>query len=86
MYRQCSCLYRYSAYIFNIGTYSDPYTSIGATLLITEHVFTTTRHTYVGMFVVMSMQIFLKPVVNCLYAYCSENNNLTFSYGGFWNP
>ena len=34
MYRQCSCLYRYSAYIFNIGTYSDPYTSIGATLII----------------------------------------------------
>ena len=33
MYRQCSCLYRYSVYIFNIGTYSDPYTSIGATLL-----------------------------------------------------
>ena len=31
MYRQCSCLYRYSAYI---GTYSDPYTSIGATLVI----------------------------------------------------
>ena len=35
MYRQCSCLYRYSAYIFNIGAYSDPYSSIGATLLIT---------------------------------------------------
>ena len=33
MYKQCSCLYRYSAYIFNIGAYSDPYTSIGATLL-----------------------------------------------------
>ena len=32
MYRQCSCLYRYSAYIFNIGAYSDPYSSIGATL------------------------------------------------------
>ena len=37
MYRQCSCLYRYSAYIFNIGTYSDPYTSIGATLIITHN-------------------------------------------------
>ena len=35
MYRQCSCLYRYSAHIFNIGTYSDPYTSIGATLVST---------------------------------------------------
>ena len=34
MYRQCSCLYRYSAYIFNIGTYSDPYSSIGATLIL----------------------------------------------------
>ena len=33
MYRQYSCLYQYSAYIFNIGTYSDPYTSIGATLI-----------------------------------------------------
>ena len=33
MYRHCSCLYRYSAYIFNIGAYSDPYSSIGATLL-----------------------------------------------------
>ena len=33
MYRQCSCLYRYSPYIFNIGTYSDPYSSIGATLI-----------------------------------------------------
>ena len=33
MYRQCRCLYRYTAYIFNIGTYSDPYTSIGATLI-----------------------------------------------------
>ena len=32
--RLFSCLYRYSAYIFNIGTYSDPYTSIGATLII----------------------------------------------------
>ena len=34
MYRQCSCLYQYSAYIFIIGTYSDPYTSIGATLIV----------------------------------------------------
>ena len=34
MYMQCSCLYRYSAYIFNIGTYSDSYTSLGATLVI----------------------------------------------------
>ena len=31
MYKQCSCLYRYSAYIFNIGTYPDPYSSIDAT-------------------------------------------------------
>ena len=36
MYRQCSCLYmyQYSDYIFNIGAYSDTYTSIGATLIL----------------------------------------------------
>ena len=33
MYMQYRCLYQYSAYIFNIVTYSDPYSSIGATLL-----------------------------------------------------
>ena len=43
MYRQCSCLYRYPAYILNMGTYSDPYTSMGATLIylymyITNHI------------------------------------------------
>ena len=47
--------------------------------LITEHVcHCTTRHTctYVGVSIVTSMKILLKPVVkfiNCLYAYCSEN-------------
>ena len=43
MYRQCSCLYRYSAYIFNIGAYSDPYSSIGATLIYTYAVHTCTQ-------------------------------------------
>ena len=28
-------MYRYSAYIFNKGAYSDPYSSIGATLIVT---------------------------------------------------
>ena len=31
----------------------------------------------------------IKPVlkfVNCLYAYCSENNNLTFHFGGSRTP
>ena len=39
MYRQYSSLYRYSACIYNIGTYSDPYTSEGTTLVIYNLIF-----------------------------------------------
>ena len=44
MYRQSSCLYQYSAYILNIGTYSDSYTSIGATLIIQLYIKSCGKH------------------------------------------
>ena len=80
MYRQCSCLYRYSAYIFNIGTNSDPYSSVCATLQIC---YTLYLSHYATLLLLFFASFFCSQTVTfqCILATDGTNSFVFFLYG-----